>query len=1399
MVPGRLRDPRRAPSRSGAVHRRSWAQQGAPRFLAQDDIRLYGIGLKVEPATQVVPRDIATIVSAYLQVPGAPPTDLPQFAADAEVVATLRGPSLPQPVELRTKPNTPFNLPPFGVAGIHTLENIRLVSGGEVLLRATPEVATIEVIDKLLVTQVTARPLTADEIRERGIVFDRDNFQAYNFTAAFAVQTGQQIQLNFPVLLPTLDATSDLSNPLTRLESINVSGPTLRSLATIIPDTLKIQAAIPNLQVVGFSLKVPQLQGLNLIVPPIPGVVVIPGDIGFLNQYFSVLLMVGNVAPTGSSLVVSDLRATVVLPPGDDTVVGTGDDPLRMAQLTDGQAPTERPVTQSGPDGKLGTADDILTLGPGQSGNAEFLVEGRREGSHVIEMALSGVLNGLPVGPVTISGRAVGAVLVRNPKFTLTFTHPEIVTAGEAYTLDVTVTNTSESPANFVSVNLAGRNISGATLVGPSSQSVDAIAPGDSASVSFDLVAQVTGKITAATLAGDENLSGRFEFKTAVGELGIPLSPDSLVLPKEAGALPKPVRETALGLLGRAYAVATAPAAALPPDVTRFSRQVVIDRAIDVAEAGFRISLNESVADSAAQLLFDFAGSTYLRLPERITKPDDLDFAQRNTRGFDDLRRRSKRGDALAASVGALLGADLSSMGAAAFHASLASKTSFRPAQLSVLLTAGGGPLPVTVALRNGAQQRTGLADASGKFAKEIPFSDVVPITNGSGVEVGRLLLVTAPAGDYVIEIRPVPGAGAAYTMSVVVPAADDRMRQMVFENLGPAGVPAIAPVAGDPHAVTAELVGASSTPTDPTATTAVVDPAPTVLGVVQMREADEVTLCADTPPIFPGRIVAVLFSEEVTPEAVQDKAWASEISRFAVDGNRVVGVALQPGRRIAFVALAEGIGPFVPRSLTITDVVDRRNQPLGTQSLLITTTVTGVAGVVSGSVLGANGAPIPSAEVRLLYMRQCGDATVVVGITSKTANDTTGAFSFDYVLGGVTTKLIAIDPQTDEFRPISFQVQREGQRITANIVLLGRGTVEGRTLAEDGTPLGDTSIRITSLTDNSQYGGRTDASGGFSYGRVPVGPVLIEAVNTTRKAQVSVSDVVPSAGAIVVRDLVLLDAARPPGQTPVTTATLTGFVLLSDSSQPVVDAPVYAYYQDNSQPNVRCPGNGVAECPIAAVRTDGTGRYTVTGIPSGSYRLVSFDASALAQGQIATTVAANGSATGNILLIGGIGTVTGIVIDPTGAPVANVRVGGGLSITTTGADGRFILTDVPIGTQRIVAVSDELQSTGETEVSLVRAGDTAGATIVLESFGSIAGTVLLSDGSAAANVAVYAFYKAQGQCDHRRPHADRRGGQVPHRQPAAEHVPGLGLRPQLLAGQHRDRDARRVPPGRAH
>ncbi len=214
------------------------------------------------------PRDIATIVSTFLSAATQPPNGAPPFAPDALIKATLRGPGVGNGLALTAAPNTAFNIPPLSTAGIYTLDEIRLESGGEILMRGTPESVTIEVIEKLLVTQVTARALTAQEIREKGIVFDKSNFQAYNFTAAFAVQDNP-INISFPVLLPTIKSAVDVT-----LDSFSgggvLPGPTLPQLKTIIPDTLRLQTQIPNLQVVGFTLSVGDAeQSKHLVVPPI--------------------------------------------------------------------------------------------------------------------------------------------------------------------------------------------------------------------------------------------------------------------------------------------------------------------------------------------------------------------------------------------------------------------------------------------------------------------------------------------------------------------------------------------------------------------------------------------------------------------------------------------------------------------------------------------------------------------------------------------------------------------------------------------------------------------------------------------------------------------------------------------------------------------------------------------------------------------------------------------------------------------------------------------------------------------------------------------------------------------------------------------------------------------------
>src|SRR6185503_4258124 len=95
------------------------------------------------------------------------------FPADAVLVAELVGPSLGTAVTLATRVGEPFKIQPLAIAGLHYLRGIRLVSGGTTLLAANPDTVTLEVINQILVSQVTSRALTADEIRDRGIVIDQ--------------------------------------------------------------------------------------------------------------------------------------------------------------------------------------------------------------------------------------------------------------------------------------------------------------------------------------------------------------------------------------------------------------------------------------------------------------------------------------------------------------------------------------------------------------------------------------------------------------------------------------------------------------------------------------------------------------------------------------------------------------------------------------------------------------------------------------------------------------------------------------------------------------------------------------------------------------------------------------------------------------------------------------------------------------------------------------------------------------------------------------------------------------------------------------------------------------------------------------------------------------------------
>jgi len=65
----------------------------------------------------------------------------------------------------------------------------------------------------------------------------------------------------------------------------------------------------------------------------------------------------------------------------------------------------------------------------------------------------------------------------------------------------------------------------------PSSFSVDTLAPGEAATFEFRMVALTTGQVTGTAFLADDHINGQFLLSAGVGDTGIPLSPDTLVLP----------------------------------------------------------------------------------------------------------------------------------------------------------------------------------------------------------------------------------------------------------------------------------------------------------------------------------------------------------------------------------------------------------------------------------------------------------------------------------------------------------------------------------------------------------------------------------------------------------------------------------------------------------------------------------------------------------------------------------------------------------------------------------------------------------------------------------------------------------------------------------------------------
>ena len=158
-------------------------------------------------------------------------------------------------------------------------------------------------------------------------------------------------------------------------------------------------------------------------------------------------------------------------------------------------------------------------------------------------------------------------------------------------------------------------------------------------------MAQRTGEVKASLVHTDHQIDGAFLLTTGIGERGIRLAPNIILLPREAGFLPPDLVTAAQRVLGQALSIARAPAGSLPPGVEFIPRRMVVERGRQLAQAGRRVEFGEPLTRVIRDLAFDWLGNR---------DPDP---------GFEQLMRSTDAGAGFLAEVGAILNDDVALLG----------------------------------------------------------------------------------------------------------------------------------------------------------------------------------------------------------------------------------------------------------------------------------------------------------------------------------------------------------------------------------------------------------------------------------------------------------------------------------------------------------------------------------------------------------------------------------------------------------------------------------------------------------------------------------------------------------------------------------------------------------------
>ncbi len=1256
--------------------------QGGPPdgSLGSGTLLVAGTTLAISPESQTVPFDTPTIVNTMLA--GFDP-DEGELPGDLRVVGDFTGPEIDGVLELQTVPNEPFRIPRLSLKGQYRLENIRLVQGGEFLAYAEPRSAAV-LVTQILITRVTSRPLTLEEIRSHGIIVDGTSTRAYNFTFGFGIE-GNTFDYNVPIVY--WYPRDHFGPPQITMLGSGGNGSRFRP---------------PQMAAFNLTLRPrdgPQGGGCadpsgcqEEEMPPLPGVILFPTDLSLLHQFFSVVLLATNGAPEGDILTIRDLTAKIHLPSG--LAQARTEPPTTLG--------TPVPMRVPGPDGELGTADDLTFLVAQSTAEAEFLVEGLREGTHIVDFDLDGVLEGLPTGLRRISGTARGAVVVRDPTLGIVVSHPDVVRADEEYTMAVSVTNNGVTPANLVSLALPPSQLAGVVVVGDNRRTIESILPGESDLIEFRLRPLLTGRVIASFVRADNHITPSFDFRVGVGEAGIPLSPTEIILPHEVEALPPQLRRHGLGLIGLGFSLATAPASlrAGRPEV---SREEVDQRVFELSQAGRYIAMGEAPFDAIAELAVTWTGGS------------DGQWE------WDELRRITRRGALVGDAMGQVFRAEAASAGVSAAFERFAATTA-GTAKVALIASDGAGSY-LEVSSRTSGKALYGPGTAADR-RRDLPFADVYDL--GSG----ELALLAAPetAGYRVTLRRRTSGVAE---LSIFAPPEQGELRTWTWSSVGlsengravvdfdsSGDVPMLAIDQDGDGSVDDVIPGSASTfAARPFA----------VVAAVQNARVDKT-----------GHIVDLLFSGTVDFASLSP----SDPDHFEITGKVSDGGTSTRGEgvlegfrptRLVRVVFNNPLSPYVPHEVEVRQVRGLLGEIVSSQIVPVVITATMPGTIVEGRVISSAGVPIPYARVELAETDYSNIESLedpcIKHVTATVLTDGDGRFRFDYVrqteCGGVF-EMRGFEPGTHHVGRALGRVRYIGQVVELDIVLLGRGLVRGRVTYDDGTVPTELRVVAASPVFLEARRARLDAHGNYDVGDLPVGVISLAAQDGVGNFALATVEIA-SAGAVVERDLVILR------QPPAPSGEVRGHVFDPGGIAPVYNAYL-ALYVGGHLVDVR--------------RSDLEGGFDFGSVPAGAAEIEAFDAETGRSGaRIFFDVAPDQVTDLAVRLRDERGAIEGHVYrrelggDATPVVGAVVYVAGQPFHTLTDATGFFRLDGVVAGVATLIAA--DLESQREVREQLLLTGD--GFEIVKDLYfpleasqGGVTGELLDRNGAPVAGALVH-------------------------------------------------------------